>query len=268
MRGFTEHLEFDPEELESLNERLAFIGNLRRKYGSSVEAILAYRDQALEEVAAFESRDQRLVELQAEADALRGRAGKDAAALSKKRKVAARKLDKRVAASLAELGMKGGRFETHFETADLGAHGFDRVEFFLSANPGEKVKPLRQVASGGEVSRIMLALKAVFAHADAIPTLIFDEIDAGVGGHTANNVANTLRALAQSHQTICVTHIAQIAAVAQTHYRVTKATQEDRTTTALTPVSGDARVEEIARLLDGSVSALSLKHARALLAGD
>jgi DNA repair protein RecN (Recombination protein N) len=187
--------------------------------------------------------------------------------LSQKRKGAARKLDKKVTAGLQELGMKGGRFETAFETAPLGPRGIDRVEFMLAANPGEPIKPLRQVASGGEVSRIMLALKAVFAHADQIPTLIFDEIDAGVGGQTAQKVAGKLRDLAQSHQTICITHIAQIAAAAQTHFRVIKTAAKKRTSTMVSQAVDEDRVNEIARLLDGGLSEVSIQHARALLSG-
>ena len=265
LRAQTENLEFDPEELERLNERLALIGDLRRKYGGSVDGILEYRDTALEEIDAFESRDQRLAELRLERDAMRASAEQAARDLSKKRRVAARRLDRRVTAALQKLGMKGGQFETRCEPINLGPNGIDQIQFFLTANPGEKVKPLRQVASGGEVSRIMLALKAVFAEADRIPTLIFDEIDAGVGGHTAKNVARELRGLAKSHQTICVTHIPQIAAAAQAHYRVMKSTRKGRSVTAMKHVDGDARVEELARLLDGSVSDVSLEHARALL---
>ncbi len=265
MRSHTEDLGFDPHELETLNERIALIGDLKRKYGGTIEAILEYRDEALDEIGAFESRDKRLIETQTQRDALRDRAEKDALELSRKRKVAARRLDKRVTTTLQELGMKHGQFETRIERAGLTPNGIDRVEFFLTANPGEKVKPLRQVASGGEISRIMLALKAVFAHADKIPTLIFDEIDAGVGGHTVKNVAKKLRELARFHQTICVTHIAQIAAAAQVHYHATKSIRKGRTITALMCIEGDARIQEVARLLDGSVSEVSLEHARALL---
>ena len=266
LRGNTEDLEFDPAELETLNQRIALIGDLKRKYGSTVEAVLAYRDKALDEIDSFESRDKRLAELEAQREGLEAQAQASALGLSNKRKAAAGKLDKRVTATLQQLGMKGGRFETGLDTASLGLTGIDRVAFLLAANPGEELKPLRQVASGGEVSRIMLALKAVFAHADHIPTLIFDEIDAGVGGHIAKRVAEKLQELAKSHQTICVTHIAQIAAAAQAHYHVSKTTRKGRTSTALAYVEDEARAREIARLLDGSVSDVSLDHARALLA--
>ena len=265
LRAYADGLDFDPRELDSVNERLVVIGGLKRKYGNSVEAVLEYREKAKAEIDAFESRDKRLLEMQNRRKEISDRAEKMALALSQKRKTAARKLDKQVSSALQDLGMKGGRFETSIETTALCLNGVDRVEFLLSANPGEKLKPLRQVASGGEVSRIMLALKAVLAQADKIPTLIFDEIDAGVGGHIARNVVNKLRELARSHQTICITHIAQIAAGADTHFHVAKAAQKGRTATTVAPVENEARVEEIARLLDGSVSEVSLRHARALI---
>jgi DNA repair protein RecN (Recombination protein N) len=267
IRALSDGLEFDPNELESLNQRIALIGALKRKYGGNIDAVLEYRDKAAAEIGAFESRDQRLIEMQEERNALRAEVEQAASELSRKRLAAARKLDKQVAAALQELGMKGGAFETAFERIELSLSGIDRVEFLLAANPGERVKPLRQVASGGEVSRIMLALKAVFAEADKIPTLIFDEIDAGVGGQTAKNVARKLRDLAKSHQTICITHIAQIAAAAAAHYQVTKCTAKGRATTGLALVDGENRVRELARLLDGSVSDVSTEHARVLLAG-
>ena len=162
--------------------------------------------------------------------------------------------------------MKGGRFETRFECGELCATGIDRVEFLLAANPGEPLKPLRHVASGGEISRVMLALKSVFAKADTIPTLIFDEIDAGVGGAVANKVAAKLAELAGSHQTICISHLPQIAAAAQTHFHVAKETQKKRTVTSVARIADEDRVRELARLLDGSVSAVSIEHARSLLA--
>jgi len=265
LRAYTERIEFDPNELDSLNARLALISDLKRKYGRSVDEILDYLVRTRAEIEAYDSRDQRLADLQAQHRRLLSEAEKMAQDLAQKRKAAARKLDKLITATLQDLGMKGGRFETVFETVDLSATGIDRIEFTLSANPGEKLKPLRQVASGGEISRIMLALKAIFASADKIPTLVFDEIDAGVGGHITRNVARKLRELAASHQTICITHIAQIAASAERHYRVAKSEQKGRNITEVIRVESQARIEEIARLLDGSVSDVSLKHARALL---
>ncbi|HPO15999.1 MAG TPA: DNA repair protein RecN [Candidatus Hydrogenedentes bacterium] len=266
LRGYTERLEFDPQELDTINRHLALIGALKRKFGGSIEEILAYRDKAAAEISAYESRDERLETLKTQRAALGKEAQTLSSEVSKKRKAAARKLDKQVVAALQDLGMKGAHFQTIFEACELCAHGVDRMEFFLAANTGEKPKPLRQVASGGEISRIMLALKAVFAQADKIPSLIFDEIDAGVGGVVARKVADKLEDLSRSHQVICITHIAQIAASAETHMNVLKETVKGRNLTRVIPVEKEARVAELARLLDGSVSEVSLKHARALLA--
>jgi DNA repair protein RecN (Recombination protein N) len=266
VRGLGEGLEYDADELERINGRLALIRELRRKYGSDITEILAYAARAREQVANYEQRDERVAALRKECAKLRDEAEAAAQVLSKARKAAARKLDKQVTAALQDLGMKGARFETAIDAGPLNATGIDKVRFELAANPGEALKPLKQVASGGEVSRIMLALKTVFAKADRIPTLIFDEIDAGVGGGVAVKVAEKIRQLAQSHQILCITHIAQIAAVAQAHFHVSKSTEKKRTETRLTEVSEDARVQEVARLLDGAVSKLSEEHARELLA--
>jgi DNA repair protein RecN (Recombination protein N) len=265
VRVYTQEVEYNPDELNALNQRLALIGDLKRKYGDSVETILAYRDKAAAEIERFEQRDERLAGLQHERDVLLEETRKLAKALSDKRKKAAKGLDKQVAANLQDLGMKGAVFETRFEETELASRGVDRVEFYLAANPGEKPKPLRQVASGGEISRIMLALKVVSADADRIPTLIFDEIDAGVGGAVALKVAERLRKLSCSHQTLCITHLPQIAAAAENHYNVTKATNKGRTLTRVVRVEEESRVEEVARLLDGSLSKASLEHARVLL---
>jgi DNA repair protein RecN (Recombination protein N) len=265
IQAFADRIEFDAEELERLNQRLALIGDLKRKYGDSIGAVLAYRDKAREELDHYDRRDERIGELRQRHDRLLKEAMALAGAVSKARAAAARKLDKQVTAGIQELGMKGGVFETRVEQGDLTARGTDRVEFLLAANAGEKPRPLRQVASGGELSRVMLALKTVSAKADRIPTLVFDEIDAGVGGAVAAKVAERLAQVARAHQTLCITHLPQIASIADHHYTVSKAEQKGRTVSAVRPVTGDERVAELARLLDGSVSPVSLEHARALL---
>ncbi|MCP4642825.1 MAG: DNA repair protein RecN [bacterium] len=265
VRAFTDDADFDPAELETLNQRLAAIAGLKRKYGDSIEEILAYRERGAAELEQYDQRDKRLEDMRHKRDMCLEHATAAAKRLSAKRKTASRRLDKRVTSALQDLGMKGGTFETALTQVALSNDGVDRVAFLLCANPGEKLKPLRQVASGGEISRVMLAIKTVFAGADCIPTLIFDEIDSGVGGAVAKRVAARLDELARSHQTICITHIAQIASVAATHYQVLKASNKSRTQTRVARVSEEARVEELARLLDGSVSDVSLDHARALL---
>ncbi len=174
-------------------------------------------------------------------------------------------MDAQVRQLLQSLDMPHANFETQIETVPLCASGMDKVAFMLAANAGEPLKPLKQVASGGEISRIMLALKAVFAEQDTVSTLIFDEIDAGVGGAAARRVAETLATLADTHQILCITHLPQIAAAANAHYRVIKTEEADRTRTQVEYMASEERQAEIARLLDGSVSAVSLDHARALL---
>jgi len=265
IRGYTEEVEFDPGELDRINQRLSLIRDLKRKYGEDVDAILAYGETARAEIRTFDSRDEQIAELTAKRDEAQTDAGKRADDLSKKRHKAASKLNKAVTKALQDLGMGDARFEVAFERGELQTTGIDRVSFMLAANKGERLKPLKQVASGGEISRIMLALKATFADADDVPTLIFDEIDSGVGGAVANQVANKMAGLSESHQTICITHLPQIAAAATTHYHVSKRAVKDRSLTELKRIEDATRVEELARLLDGSVSDVSLEHARALL---
>jgi len=265
LRAYSNRLEFDPAELDRINDRLSLLSDLKRKYGGSVEAVIAYYEKASAELEAFDTRDHRLAELTEKRDAIQMELRNRASELSQKRHAAGRRLDKLVMSVLHELGMKGGLFETSIRIGGLTHSGMDQVEFLLAANPGEKPRPLRQVASGGEISRIMLALKAVFAEADRIPTLVFDEIDAGVGGKIARNVAEKLRGLAVSHQTICITHLPQIAASAEHHFYVSKETILDRNVTTLQRAEGLTRIQEVARLLDGSVSEASLRHAKELI---
>lgn len=265
VRTFTERAEFDPQEIEELNQRKALLQTLRRKYGAGVAEILAYRDKAAGEIAAYDQRDERLDALRKQREQLGAQAQAAAEKLSAKRRAGAEKLSKQVSSALQDLGMKGAKFDTHFDLIALGNSGIDKVEFMLAANAGERAKPLRHVASGGEISRIMLALKVVFAGADAIATLVFDEIDSGVGGAVARKVAEKIAQLAKSHQVLCITHIAQIAAVAQAHFTVSKKVSKGRTTTTVSEVASQGRIEEIARLLDGSLTDVSIEHARVLL---
>ena len=267
LRGYTEELEFDPEELNELNRRNALIGSLKRKYGGAVEEILAYRAKAFAELDGYENRDEQLAVFKSEAATLRATITEAGRQLTAARQKAARKIEKEVTLSLQDLGMKGAQFEAHLQPIEMTLSGFDRAIFQLAANKGEAMKPLKQVASGGEISRIMLAIKTVLAKADTIPSLIFDEVDAGIGGDVARKVAQKLRAIAASHQVLSITHLAQIAAVGDAHFTVAKASANGRTKTQVSPIAGEEREKEIARLLDGSVSKVSLDHARELLAG-
>lgn len=267
LRGHTARLEFDPQELNELNRRSTQIGALRRKYGATVADILAYRNKAAAELDGYENRDEQLAALKREGEVLLQAITEAGAKLTTARQKAGKKLEKEVTASLQDLGMKGARFEARVEVAPLSHSGFDRAAFQLAANQGEAMKPLKQVASGGEMSRIMLAIKTVLAGADTIPTLIFDEVDTGVGGDVARKVAQKIQSIAATHQVLCITHLAQIAAVGDLHFTVAKASGNGRTRTEVSAIEAEAREKEIARLLDGSVSGVSLEHARALLAG-
>ncbi|MCK5863376.1 MAG: DNA repair protein RecN [Candidatus Hydrogenedentes bacterium] len=266
LRAHTCHVEFDPNELDTVNARLSLIGDLKRKYGSDITAVLAYRDKAKATLAGYENHDETLDTMRAAHKSLFASTMKKAKTLSRQRKKAAKDMDTQVMETLQSLDMRGARFSTQIETTSLCGNGIDKVAFMLSANTGEALKPLRLVASGGEISRIMLALKSVFADQDPVSTLIFDEIDAGIGGATARRIAEKMVLLSTQRQVLCITHLAQIAAPATAHYAVIKFTEDGRTGTRIERLNGKQREQEIARLLDGSVSTVSLKHARALLA--
>lgn len=265
LRARVDEVENNPAELEEMNQRLTLIRDLKRKYGDSIGAILSYRNEAAEKLAAYEGRDARIEQLRNERNTAEEKARQCAVKLSKKRRDAAKQLEKEVSAELHDLEMKGARFTVNFEDIELASTGLERISFMLAANKGESLKPMKQVASGGEISRIMLAIKAVFAGSDAIPTLIFDEIDAGIGGSVARKVGEKMLGLSRTHQVICITHLPQIAAQAQAHYHVEKEQKKSRTITRLRTVDGETRVMEVARLLDGSVSEVSVEHAKKLL---
>jgi len=269
LRDYSAALEFDPGELDAIETRLRVINGLKRKYGESIQAILDHRDACERQLGTLRSHDERLGELQQERDRVRETCLTQARTLSEKRHRAGRQLGTRIKKELHALGMQKARFEVRISQRpehQLTAAGLDDVEFMLSANPGEPEKSLKHVASGGEISRVMLALKTVLADADAIPTLVFDEIDAGVGGAMARTVAAKLKAVARSHQVICITHLPQIAATAHHHIRVTKESEAGRMVTQVAALDKEERVKEIATLLDGrKLSTISLRHARELL---
>jgi DNA repair protein RecN (Recombination protein N) len=257
----------EPGRLDAVHERLDALARLKRKYGDSEAAMLTFRAEAARELERLErheelvaAQDRVLGELAAELSAAAG-------ALSERRRAAAGKLGTQVERALRALGMERAQFEVALERLpEPGPRGVDRVELRLSTNPGEEVKPLGRVASGGELSRTMLALKSVLARADRMPILIFDEIDAGIGGRVASVVAQTLAAAADGRQVLCVTHLAPIAAAADHHLHVTKSVRAGRTRVAVAPLAGDERVEEIARMLGGATTTTAARqHARDLL---
>lgn len=271
---------FDPGRLGEIDDRLQLLKSLERKYGGSIEAVLAYRERIAAELATLEERTGNRDELDARLGSLEEAYGEKARALSKARCGAGSRLSKRVVAELEELGMEaaqvgvamerveGGPFEVSSGTERSGASetGIDRVEFKLTANPGEPLRPLHKIASGGEISRIMLALKTILANVDSVPTLVFDEIDVGIGGRTAERVGVRLRAIADERQVICITHLPQIASMGDHHYEVKKMTSGGRTVTTVQILSDEERVAEIARMLGGSsITKTVLKHAREMV---
>ncbi len=260
-------VDISEEEIEQLNQRLNQINRLKRKYGNTIEEVLEYAQKARTTLETVLYGEQRLEELRHQREKLHKELLSEAERLSEKRKSKGIILASEVTKLLKELGMKEATFKIGIENCPLNPNGIDKIEFLLSANVGEPEKPLKQIASGGEMSRVMLALKTTLANADQIPTLIFDEIDAGVGGIVAREVANQLAELARHHQVVVITHIPQIAVFGTTHFLIQKEVSDGRTITRVQSLKGDERIKEIARMLDGSVSEISLKHANELLKG-
>ncbi len=270
IRDYLDRLEADPQRLEDVEARLALIDRLKRKYGSSLDEVLAFLEQVRMQMNAVESAGERRVKLEREA-AERGEAYLDeAAALSKLRKAAAAKLAKKVEAELDALALGKAEFRIELAAAEASESGSDRVQFLISANPGEEARPLDRVASGGELSRIALALKTSTGSAGATKgvqrTLVFDEIDSGIGGAVAESVGRRLKKLSGGNQVICVTHLAQVASFADHHYFVEKREVNGRTVAELEELNGAARTREIGRMLSGQkVTAEALKHAEQLI---
>ncbi|MEM6430107.1 MAG: DNA repair protein RecN [Deinococcota bacterium] len=262
---FLSGFETEPGELEQLEARLTLIESLKLKYGDSVDAILAYREDALEELKQLERADSDLDNLQADYTQLETSLVAHAQQLCSFRAEAAQALSSHVTEQLQPLGMPNARFEVTVQpSVRLSQHGQDELRFAFSANLGEALGSLQQVASGGELSRVMLALNVVTG--TDCPTLIFDEVDAGIGGQTARVVGRLLAELAQDHQVLVVTHLAQVAAFADHHFLVAKQEQDGRTTTHVQKLDATRREHELARMLSGNVSDTALAHARELLA--
>ena len=266
-------LVFDPERLEQVQERLSLINKLKKKYGASIQDILTCREKAQTELDSLSESEQGKAVLEREIPALEAKLFTAGAALSQKRKAAAEELQRKTQDTLARLGMPKVIFTVQVTVTEpngnkriAGMYGFDSVEFLISTNPGEPVKPLNKIASGGELSRVMLALKTVLAAADEADTLVFDEIDTGIGGEVARAVAEHLKGLSQNKQILCITHLAVIAAAADTHIKIRKIQSEHMSRTSAQIIEGKARIDEIARMLAGDeVSTASRIHAKELL---
>jgi len=269
VRALGESVSVAPGRLEAVDERLDAITRLKRKYGDSEEAMLALREQVAGELERLGRHDEVLAEQERMLGELRAELRETAVALADRRQAAAERFATRAERELRQLGMDRARFKIAVERApseEVGPHGLDRAEFRLSTNPGEDLRPLARVASGGELSRTMLALKAVLTRADRVPTMVFDEVDSGIGGRVAAVVAQKLATASEGRQVLCVTHLAPIAARAAHHVRVSKDVRGGRTRVSADVLTGDARVEEIARMVAGErVTGTARGHARELL---
>lgn len=277
LRAYLEQIEFNPKRLEEVEERLALLQNLKRKYGEDIAAIVAFGQRARKDLENISNAEERLDALQKGEGELLARLAQEALALAAKRHGAADELSKGIEVELDDLKMEAARFGVEFGTTpdanglEIGgqrvgfdAYGHESVEFMVAPNPGEGLKPLVKIASGGETARLMLAMKNVLARADHTPTLIFDEIDQGIGGRVGSVVGEKLWRLARAHQVLCVTHLPQLAAFGDQHFKVEKVVSDGRTQTQAVRLKDDARLNELANMF-GEISEGTLQSARELV---
>ena len=268
VRDARDDLSYSAEELEQIESRLDVIHKLRRKYGTTCEDILEYLDKAKKELDEIEFADDKLERLKKNLKKAEKEAWDAALALRENRQQAAENMSQRILSELAQLDMPRVQFACRFTETELTASGADAVAFYMSANAGEALKPLSRVASGGELARIMLAMKNVLAEKDQVATLIFDEVDTGVSGRAAQKVAEKLRSVAVHKQVLCVTHLPQLAALANTHLLIAKSERDGRTYTSVTPLDLEGRKRELARIIGGTnITETTLKSAEEMLRG-
>jgi len=279
IRGYQEQVQFDPERLALIEDRLDEINRLKRKYGSSIAEILLFAEKCDKELQEISNREEHSARLASELERLRSELGALAEELSRLRREGADRLEQAIVAQLADLNMAKTRFKIQLTQADspegvpfggrtveIGLQGADRAEFMVAPNPGEPLKPLTKIASGGELSRMMLALKAILAELDQTPTMVFDEIDVGIGGRTAQAVAEKILLIGQARQVLCITHLPQIASMAQRHFFIEKEIVGDRTHVTVRPLMMNERIDELARMLGGAqVTETTRQHAREML---
>jgi DNA repair protein RecN (Recombination protein N) len=277
VRSYRDRVDVDPERLGQVEDRLELIRTLKRKYGATIEEIVAFQARASEQIVELENSESRVAELAAREADLRPELAGLATELSRRRAESAERLAGRVERELAYLNMASARFSIALERAEAAdglpfddgrayafdATGVDRLEFQVAPNPGEPLRSLAKIASGGETARLMLALKAALAEVDDVPVLIFDEVDAGVGGRSGHVIGEKLAELSRTHQVLCVTHLPQVASYADAHYRIMKSVQDERTRTTVTRLDDDGRVEELAAMLGGTRH--GVEQARALI---
>ncbi len=278
LRIYADKIFFDEAELKKVEDRLGEINRLKRKYGPTVEKVLEYYANIKNEVAGLQDSSRELGALQEDIDRLAGLYGEKAARLSQMRRQIALTFAAELKKQLHDLAMPQVEFEVAFEktSSDEGIEvdgkmvrpyswGIDRIEFLLSPNPGENLKPLQKIASGGEISRIMLAIKSIVADSDQVATMVFDEIDSGIGGNTAQKVAERLARIGSKRQVICITHLPQIASIADEHFLIAKEIEAGLTKTAVASIKDEARIKEIARMLGGEMSPASIFHAQEMI---
>jgi DNA repair protein RecN (Recombination protein N) len=274
---YVENVTVDPARLQQLEERLNLLQSLKRKYGHTLSDVVAFGQKAARELELMESRASRLAQLDRERRELNEELRRLGGRLTANRQRVIPALQRQIADQLAQLGFGRSHFEIALVTANAAESaaapppssvtGYDQIEFLFAPNPGEPARPLRAIASSGEMARVMLALKTVLAAQDAVPVLVFDEVDANIGGETARTVGLKMREIGRHRQVLCVTHLAPVAACAAHHFVVSKVIEHDRTNTSITPLEGSARVHELARMLGGT-GAAALEHARVLIETD
>ena len=271
LRDYAKRLSFDPVRMEALEERLELLGRLKRKYGGTLDAVLKKQAEAEEDLRNITSIEEEIGKLSSAIAAERGRLTEAGEILSARRREEAIALQEAIEAEIRTLRMENARFVVVFRNraegdASLSEKGMDDLEFYLSTNVGEALKPLRGIASGGELSRIMLAVKKVLARTGSVGTIVFDEVDSGIGGATAEIVGQKLKEVARHHQVLCITHLPQIACCGDRHYRVVKRIVGERTNTSVALLSEAERLEEIARMLGGvELTEKTRDHAREML---
>lgn len=267
IKEFGETVEFDEQTLNEIEERLDLISRLKRKYGNSIEEILEYLKKAESELNDIKLSDERTNELKEELKSITKDLKEKGNVLTQRRENAAKVLEENIEKSLHELNMEKSKFKVNIENnGTFYDNGMDKVEFLISTNPGEPLKPLVKIASGGELSRVMLAIKSILADSDGVDTMIFDEIDTGVSGKAAMSIAKKLAVIAKNKQVICITHLPQLTAMADNHYLIQKNTDGELASTTLKELDEEGRELELARIIDGGeVTELALSHAKQML---
>jgi len=269
VKNILDELEFDPERLNEVEQRLALIGSMKRKYGHTLEEILTYREKIGEELASLLNRDENIQKKEQQLMTLQKTLQKTAEKLTSIRKIVGEQLSFSIMQQLRELYMEKAEFSVHFETLAPGQfdqYGVDRVVFYIATNIGEPPKPLTKIASGGELSRVMLALKTIFSSSNGITSIIFDEVDTGVSGRVAQAIAEKIAAVSIHSQVLCISHLPQVAAMADHHYYIQKQEDAHRTFTSLTEIFDDDRIGEISRIMSGAeVTDLTFQHAKELI---